>query len=112
MGEWVREQTVPGPRRRHIKVNSSATRLAGVLAAGVIALTFASVAGARNANLWQNCTHVHAKYRHGVGRANAHDHTTGTPVTNFYRNTRLYKAAISYNSRLDADKDGIACEKR
>ena len=65
--------------------------------------------------VWQNCTQVHSKYRHGVGKANAHDHTTGTPLTTFYRSTRLYNVAMSYNSQrgynLDRDKDGIACEK-
>jgi hypothetical protein len=61
---------------------------------------------------WQNCKHVNAKYRHGVGKRYAHDRTSGTPVTNFYRSTRLYNLAMSYNRRLDADKDGIACEKR
>jgi Excalibur calcium-binding domain len=66
--------------------------------------------------LWQNCTHVHTKYRHGVGKVGAHDRTTGTPVTTFYRSTRLYSIAMSYNSQrgynLDRDRDGIACEKR
>jgi hypothetical protein len=66
--------------------------------------------------LWQNCTHVHTKYRHGVGKAGAHDRTTGTPVTTFYRSTRLYNVAKSYNYArgydLDRDHDGIACEKR
>jgi hypothetical protein len=40
------------------------------------------------------------------------DQLTGTPVTNFYRSTRLYNIAMSYNRGLDHDKDGIACEKR
>lgn len=61
--------------------------------------------------LWKNCTHVHTKYRHGVGKLHAHDHTSGTPVTNFYRSTRLYNIAMSYNRGLDRDKDGIACEQ-
>jgi hypothetical protein len=30
------------------------------------------------------------------------------PVTNFYRNNRLYYL----NRSLDRDKDGVACEKR
>jgi hypothetical protein len=29
-------------------------------------------------------------YTHGVGRNNAHDKTSGTPVTNFKHSTRLY----------------------
>jgi hypothetical protein len=62
---------------------------------------------------WTNCTHVHTLYPHGVGRLRAHDHTrSGTnPVTNFRRSTRLYNIGISQNSRLDADHDGVACEK-
>jgi hypothetical protein len=55
---------------------------------------------------------VHTKYRHGVGRSNARDHTTGTSVTTFYRSTRLYNLATRYNNDLDRDGDGIACEKR
>lgn len=62
---------------------------------------------------WTNCTQLHKKYKHGLGKLHARDHTkSGTnPVTNFYRSTRLYNIAIGYNSRLDADKDGIACEQ-
>jgi hypothetical protein len=33
-------------------------------------------------------------------------------VTSFYRSTRLYNIAMSYNRGLDRDKDGIACEQR
>jgi hypothetical protein len=62
--------------------------------------------------LWTNCAHVHRKYPHGVGKLHAHDKTTGTPVRNFKRSTPLYNVAVRYNKRLDADKDGIACEKR
>jgi hypothetical protein len=54
---------------------------------------------------------LNKKYRHGVGRAHAHDKTSGTPVTRFVRSNKLYRLAMSYNARLDRDKDGIACEK-
>ena len=60
---------------------------------------------------WKNCTVVNKRLPHGVGRAKAHDHTSGTPVTNFRRDTALYNAAIRANAGLDRDKDGIACEK-
>jgi hypothetical protein len=65
-------------------------------------------------SLWTNCTKVHTRYPHGVGRLNARDHTrSGTPgVTTFKRSTRLYNTAMSYNSDLDRDRDGVACEKR
>ena len=56
-----------------------------------------------------NCTTLHAKYPHGVGRPGARDKTTSRtgPVTNFTRN----KAAYLNNKSLDRDHDGIACEK-
>lgn len=41
----------------------------------------------------------------------ARDRTTGDPVTNFYRSTKLYNLAMSYNRGLDRDRDGVACEK-
>jgi hypothetical protein len=65
-------------------------------------------------SLWNNCTTVHTRYPHGVGRLNARDHTrNGTPgVTTFKRSTRLYNTAMRYNSDLDRDRDGVACEKR
>lgn len=60
---------------------------------------------------WQNCTTVNKRLPHGVGRANARDKTSGTPVTNFRRDTALYNTAMRANGGLDRDKDGIACEK-
>jgi Excalibur calcium-binding domain len=57
---------------------------------------------------YSNCTALNRVYPHGVGRYGARDHTrSGDPVTNFRRSTRLYLQ----NSRLDRDKDGVACEK-
>ncbi len=63
--------------------------------------------------IYANCTAYHVKYKHGVGRANAHDKVTGKskPVTTFLHNTALYNAAIAHNKDLDRDKDGVACEK-
>ena len=60
--------------------------------------------------IYTNCTALHTRWPHGVGRTHAHDHTSGTPVTTFKHSTRLYNRAMNHNSRLDADKDGIACE--
>jgi len=77
---------------------------AAVLAGGLIAS--ASSVAAPNV-VYPNCTAMHVNYRHGVGKTGAHDHTSGVPVTNFYRSNRLYYL----NRRLDRDKDGIACEK-
>ncbi len=60
---------------------------------------------------WANCTVVNKRLPHGVGRATARDHTSGTPVTNFRRDTALYNTADRANGGLDRDNDGIACEK-
>lgn len=61
---------------------------------------------------FKNCTALNKVYRHGVGKANAKDKTSGKRVTNFKRSTSLYKKVIGYRKGLDRDKDGIACEKR
>jgi Excalibur calcium-binding domain len=70
-----------------------------------------SAASAAIPKPYKNCTALNKKYPHGLGRAKARDKTSGTPVTNFKRSTKLYKIALSHNGRLDGDKDGIACEK-
>lgn len=83
-------------------------------ASGVLLSGWAVDAPASNAltaSRWTNCDHVHAFWPHGVGRRHAHDHTSGTPVTNFKRSNRLYRKAMMHNSRLDADGDKIACEQ-
>lgn len=61
--------------------------------------------------LYKNCTNFNKRYRHGVGKRYARDHTSGTPVTTFRRDTILYRRVMQYNRGLDRDKDGIACEK-
>jgi excalibur calcium-binding domain-containing protein len=61
--------------------------------------------------LYKNCTNLNRKYPHGLGKRFARDKTSGTPVRNFYRSTRLYRIANGWNAGLDRDNDGIACEK-
>jgi hypothetical protein len=72
-----------------------------------------STAAASRPAVYANCKALNGKYAHGLGRAGARDRVkgAGTPVTTFTRNTRLYNIAIKWNSRLDGDKDGVACEK-
>lgn len=77
----------------------------GALAAGLLAALPGHAMAARS---FSNCTAMHKVYPHGVGRPHAHDHTSGTPVTNFKKSRPLYRA----NNNLDRDKDGIACEAR
>jgi Excalibur calcium-binding domain len=72
----------------------------------------APTVGATIPLLYKNCTNLNKRYPHGLGRRLAVDKTSGVPVRNFYRSTRLYLRAMSYNRGLDRDRDGIACEKR
>lgn len=90
-------------------------RLAAVVVLVVVVLAptagiaLASVSAAPP--LYKNCTNLNKKYPHGLGKKGARDRTSGTPVTNFKRSTKLYNLAMSHNRGLDRDKDGIACEK-
>jgi hypothetical protein len=86
----------------------------GIAAAPVLVPVGQPAATGAGSSIWNNCTSVHTRYAHGVGRLNARDHTrSGTGgVTTFKRSTRLYNNAMRYNSGLDGDKDGVACEKR
>jgi hypothetical protein len=83
-----------------------------VTAFAATTLTFTGPASAHTTGLHDNCTNLNKTWPHGVGRATARDRTSGTPVTTFYRNTKAYNAAEGHNGTLDADNDGIACEKR
>lgn len=70
---------------------------------------------AAKAPTWtKNCTALHKVYPHGVGKAKAKDKVRGhtRPVTSFKRSDALYAQAMRFNKRLDADRDGVACEKR
>lgn len=89
-------------------------KLAGAIACTIVGapvLVLVTPADAAVPAQWQNCTVVNNRLPHGVGRANARNHTSGTPVTTFRRDTALYNTAIRANGGLDRDHDGIACEK-
>jgi hypothetical protein len=84
-----------------------------VLLLVLVALCFAAGSASASTTVsapWKNCTQVNEKYPHGVGKLTARDKTSGTPVRNFKRSTRLYLIAIGHNRGLDRDHDGIACE--
>ncbi len=88
-----------------------------VIAAATLALPLSALVATAPAadaatGIYKNCTALHGKWAHGVGRAKAHDKTSGTPVTNFLHSTKQYNAAMKKNSGLDRDKDGIACEAK
>jgi hypothetical protein len=76
------------------------------LSVGMIAVM--SIPAEAAAKSYSNCKKLNKVYKHGVGKPGAHDHTSGTPVTNFTRNKAVYKK----NTGRDRDKDGIACEKK
>lgn len=80
----------------------------GIAIGGV---TVAVPADAHTTGIHDNCTNLNKKWPHGVGRRGARDQTSGTPVVNFFRSTKQYKLANRHNGTLDADNDGIACEK-
>ncbi len=94
----------------------SASKSAGVtlasLAVTLSCLVVSAPAADAASGIYRNCTALHTKWKHGVGKSTAHDKTSGTPVTNFFHSTRQYRIAMSKNSGLDRDKDGIACESR
>jgi hypothetical protein len=90
-------------------------RTAAPAAALVIFLVTLGIAGPASAHptgIHDNCTKLNQKWSHGVGLRGAVDKTSGTPVTNFYRNSDAYRKADRHNGTLDRDNDGIACEKR
>src|SRR3954471_18633421 len=96
-------------------VVSSVAAMAFVLASATAAPALANAAAHRPAlstampRLYSSCAKFNAKYPHGVGKATANDKTKGTspPVTTFKRSTKIYNLALSYNKRLDGDKDGV-----
>lgn len=82
-----------------------ACALSAALVTGTGAVTTADAVAVKK---FGNCTQLNKTYPHGVGKKNAHDHvSSGKPVTNFTRNTTVYKQ----NTGRDRDKDGVACEK-
>jgi uncharacterized membrane protein len=88
-------------------IRTVATLVATVsLAAGAVAT--ASSAQAAPPKAYKNCTQLQKVYPHGVGKPGAKDKTSGTPVTSFTKNKKVYQL----NTKSDRDKDGIACEKK
>lgn len=80
-----------------------------ITASGLVALAPSADAAS---GIYRNCTALHTKWKHGVGKSNAHDSTSGKPVTNFFHSNNQYGVAMKKNRGLDRDKDGIACESR
>lgn len=85
---------------------------AASLAIPLSALVVTAPAADAATGIYRNCTALHTKWSHGVGKSAARDQTSGTPVTNFFHSNRQYRIAMKKNGGLDRDKDGIACESR
>ena len=58
-------------------MNISKNGVRALVAAGAIAMGLTPVLAATNgaASVWNNCTSVHTRYPHGVGKLRAHDRT-------------------------------------
>ncbi len=80
-----------------------------LVATGMIASAATGCLPVPHPPVFRNCTALHVKFPHGVGLPGAVDHVRGStrPVTTFYRSAAIYQA----NKVLDADRDGIACER-
>ncbi len=90
---------------------AAAAILLGASVGPALATSAATATSAASATgIYKNCDALHGKYKHGVGRSDARDHTSGKPVTSFTHSTSAYNAAVKANKSLDRDKDGIACE--
>ncbi len=92
------------------QMSFSVTKRALPFLVGAAVLIPLSNAGSADATTFvpefANCTAMHKVFPHGVGLFGAHDHTSGSPVTNFARRPKVYLA----NTKSDADHDHIACE--
>lgn len=98
--------------RAQVLYSRGVKRLASAAVAAAFTASLLSVTSTASAgSVFENCTSLNEKYPHGVGKKGAKDKTSGTPVTTFKRSTKLYNKAMKANSRLDGDKDGIACER-
>jgi hypothetical protein len=87
-------------------------RTATALAAlALAAAPFLPAPAQADRGIFDNCTSFNQKFPHGVGRKNAVDQTSGTPVTTFLHSNKKYAAAMAHNDDLDRDGDKIACEK-
>ena len=97
------------PRIAVVAPAAAAVLVAAALAVLVAAALAAPADAATRYVRYRNCTALHKVYAHGVGLKKARDKVGrgARPVTNFYRNDRLYKL----NARLDRDHDGVACER-
>ncbi|MBT0768295.1 excalibur calcium-binding domain-containing protein [Kineosporia sp. J2-2] len=80
--------------------------------AGASAAEAGTIAPAAAAKKYKNCTALHQDYEHGLRKKGAKDKVRGKTAPVATRlipvRTKIYNA----NTKLDRDKDGVACEAR
>lgn len=83
---------------------------AAVAVAGLLVQAPPAAQAAPAAKSYRNCTELNKVYKHGVAKKGARDKVSGKskPVRNFTVNSAVY----AKNTKLDRDRDGVACEKR
>lgn len=96
-------------RRRLAIVKRLSLAVVSLVLVLVVPMSTAFAGPSKVPPLFRSCKNLNKKYPHGVGRPGAHDHGSYTPP--YKVSARLYNLAMSYNRKLDADRDGIACEK-
>lgn len=89
-----------------------------IFGATLFSTTSAPVKEAEAANIYTNCKTFNKSYPAGVRKAaSIKNKVTSRSGKVTYRSTNakvsasIYSKAMKYNSKLDRDKDGIACEK-
>jgi hypothetical protein len=93
----------------HMSYRTGSILTATVMAAAGFA-AMPTAASAHPQSWFANCTAVNAHWAHGIGKNHAQDATSGIPVRNFKRSSRLYRHAMALNGTLDRDGDHVACE--
>ncbi|MBU2662779.1 excalibur calcium-binding domain-containing protein [Actinoplanes bogorensis] len=85
------------------------TAVAVAVTAGLIGLSAPAYAAPKPVK-YKNCTALNKVYKHGVAKLGGKDKVAkgAKPVTNF----TVYTAVYKLNTKLDRDKDGVACEKK
>lgn len=78
--------------------------------------TFGLTTTAPAAKSYPRCAAMHVDYPHGVGKRGARDNNRARPVETFFVSNAIYAMNDGYVAfpkqyNLDADNDGIACER-
>ncbi|GAB6903658.1 excalibur calcium-binding domain-containing protein [Kineosporia succinea] len=80
--------------------------------AQLVAAQSYEAAAAKKPKVYKNCTALHKDYQHGIRKKGGKDVVKGkskpVPSSLIPIRTALYKV----NTKLDRDKDGVACEAR